>query len=311
MNSLDFARVSITALRSVFIMNPVSGRPATRARRRERVAAFIGRHRLGARLLESQGAGHARELSRAAVAEGVDLVISVGGDGTMNEVGAPLVGRPAMFGIVPCGSGNGLARDLGVPQQVDRALDLLLDARVRVIDTGEVNGLPFFNVAGFGFDAEVSRRFNRCKERGLVSYFRLGFGALATVRTQPIMVEPEGAPAETLPAFMTALANSTQYGNNAHIAPHARLDDGRLDVVVVKSGNPVLAFWLGLRAFAGTIDRAAAVRSLQARAFTIRRPGPGPIHTDGEVHDAPATLEVRAVPASLRVLVPPGRVAGP
>lgn len=298
-------RVSIRALRSVFIMNPVSGRRASRARRRERVAEFIARHGLNSKLLESSGAGHATELSRAAVAEGVDLVISVGGDGTMNEVGTPLVGKPTMFGLVPCGSGNGLARDLGVPQKIDRSLALLLDAQVRVIDTGVVNGLPFFNVAGLGFDAELSRRFNRCKERGLISYFRLGFGALLTERTERLVIEPEGAPAEEMPAYMTALANSTQYGNNAHIAPHARLDDGRLDVVVVKSGNPVLAFWLGLRAFAGTIDRSASVRSMQARSFTIRRARPGPIHTDGEVRECPATLEVRAVPASLRVLVPP------
>jgi YegS/Rv2252/BmrU family lipid kinase len=301
----DGSRVSIRAVRSVFVVNPVSGRPASRARRRERIAAFIAQHGLDSRLLESRGAGHATELSRAAVADGVDLVVSVGGDGTMNEVGTPLIGQPTMFALVPCGSGNGLARDLGVPQKIDRALALLLDAQVRVIDTGLVNEWPFFNVAGLGFDAELSRRFNRCKERGLISYFRLGFGALVTERTERLVIEPEGAPAEELTAFMTAIANSTQYGNNAHIAPHARLDDGRLDVVVVKSGNPVLAFWLGLRAFAGTIDRASCVRSMQARSFTIRRAKAGPIHTDGEVRECPATLAVRAVPSSLRVLVPP------
>lgn len=307
----DSRPASIRTLRSVFIMNPVSGRPATRARRRERVAEFIAGQGLDARLLESRGSGHATELSRAAVADGADIVVSVGGDGTMNEVGTPLVGQPVMFGIVPCGSGNGLARDLGIPLKIDRALALLLDARVRVIDTGVVNGWPFFNVAGFGFDAEISRRFNRCRQRGLISYFRLGFGALMTERVQRLVVEPGGAPAEELPAFMTALANSTQYGNNARIAPHARLDDGRLDVVVIKSGNPVLAFWLGLRSFAGTIDRAASVRSMQAAAFTLRRSGPGPIHTDGEVRECPATLAVRCVPASLRVLVPPAPAAGP
>lgn len=301
----DPARVSIRTLRSAFIVNPVSGRRATRARRREKVAEFIARHRLDAQLLESTRAGHVPELARAAVAEGAQLVVSVGGDGTMNGVAAELVNRPVLFGLIPCGSGNGLARDLGLPLRVDRALDLLLDACVRVIDTGSVNGLPFFNVAGFGLDAEIAQRFNADRERGFVSYFRLGFGALFSTPLEPLLIEPAGGSAERVPSFLTALANSTQYGNNAHVAPCARLDDGRLDVVVVRSRNPALAFWLGLRAFAGTLDRAAAVRSLQAAAFTIRRPAPGIIHTDGEVRACDAVLDVRAVPGSLKVLVPP------
>lgn len=307
MNAVPDASVSARALRCAFIVNPVSGRRASRARRRERVAAFIARHGLDAPLLESRGPGHATELARAAVAEGRGLVVSVGGDGTMNEVASALVGQPTFFGLVPCGSGNGLARDLGLPLSVDRALDLLLDARVRVIDTGVVNGRPFFNVAGFGLDAEIAQRFNACRERGLVSYFRLGFGALRRTPLERLVIEPDGGPSEELDSFLTALANSTQYGNNAHVAPRARLDDGRIDVVVVRSRNPVLAFWLGLRAFAGTLDRAASVRSLQAARFTIRRAGPAAVHTDGEVHPCDAVLDVRAVPASLRVLVPPAR----
>jgi len=299
------SRVSIRSLRSAFIVNPVSGRRAARRRRREVVAEFVARHGLQARVLESTRPGHVGELARAAVAEGAELVVSVGGDGTMNGVAAELVGRSVLFGLVPCGSGNGLARDLGLPLHIARALDLLLDARVRVIDTGSVNGIPFFNVAGFGLDAEIARRFNASPERGFASYFRLGFGALFSTPLERLEIVDGDGRAEVVPSFLTALANSTQYGNNAHVAPRARLDDGALDVVVVRSRNPALAFWLGLRAFAGTLDRAASVRSLRAARFTIRRPAPACIHTDGEVHACGAELDVRAVPASLRVLVPP------
>ncbi len=306
MSDVDAARVSIRALRSVFIVNPVSGRPGTRARRRARLEAFLTRHQLDAQVLVSLRPGHAVELARSAVEEGAGLVVSVGGDGTINEVASMLVGREAHFAIIPCGSGNGLARDLAIPRGFDQALDLLLDARVRVIDSGTVNGLPFFNVAGFGFDAVVGERFNRCSgTRGLASYLRIGLAALVTTPTEPLVIEPEGGPSERMPSFMTAIANSTQYGNNARIAPRASLDDGKLDVVVVQSRNLFRAVWLGLRAFAGTIDRANGVRTLRAPAFILRRTAAAPIHVDGEVHVCPPTIEVRVVPRSLRVLVPP------
>lgn len=304
MSAVDEISVSAERVRLAFIINPVSGRPGTRAGRMERLSAFVQRHGLRAELMVSQRPGHAVELARAAADDGFDVVVSVGGDGTINEVASVLIGRPTNFAIIPCGSGNGLARDLGIPLRFDDALGLLLDARVRVIDTGSVNGLPFFNVAGLGLDAEISGRFNACKERGLVSYFRLGFGALFSTRREELMIEPAGLPHERVSSFMTAIANSTQYGNNARIAPRAQLDDGRLDVVVVRTSNPVVAFWLGLRSFAGTLDRARSVRTLQAPTFTIRRAAAGPIHTDGEVHVCPATLEVRVVPRSLRVVVP-------
>lgn len=307
MSAADAVRFPVRALRGVFVLNPVSGRPATRAWRRERLEAFLARHRLDAQVLVSLRPGHAVELARAAIDAGAAWVVSVGGDGTINEVASTLVGKSAVFGIIPCGSGNGLARDLALPLRFEDALELLLDARVRVIDSGTVNGLPFFNVAGLGFDAVIGDRFNRSGgTRGLATYFRIGLAALFTTPIEPLVVEPEGRPAESMVSFMTAIANSTQYGNNARIAPRARLDDGQLDVVVVQTRNPLRAVWLGLRAFAGTVDRANAVRTLQARAFTIRRAAAGPIHVDGEVHVCPATIEVRTVPGSLRVLVPAG-----
>lgn len=294
--------VSIETRRSVFILNPMSGRPSGRARRRERIVDFIARHRLDSRLLETSGPGHGTALARAALAEGAGIVISVGGDGTMNEVASALVGAPACFGLVPCGSGNGLARDLGLPLEIDRALDLLRAARVREIDTGTLGGYPFFNVAGLGFDAEISRRFNRCGRRGFASYVRIGLGVLFEHRCERLTIEREGVPPETLDAYVATLANSTQFGNHARIAPRARLDDGLLDLTVVRTGNLLVAVPLGVRLFAGTIDRARAVRTMQAARFTLRRTRPGPIHTDGEVREAGAVLEARIIPRSLRVL---------
>jgi diacylglycerol kinase (ATP) len=305
MNSRDDSgRVSISGIKSTFILNPTAGKAATRARRRERVLAFIARHQLDAHLVETATPRHATALAQDAIAAGARLVVSIGGDGTMNEVATALVGTRVFYGLVPSGSGNGLGRDLGIPLGFDQALAALLDARVRCIDTGSINGLPFFNVAGLGFDAEISRRFNQCERRGLASYFRIGCGALFTYRKEMLGITPLSGVEEKVVSFVTTVANSTQYGNNARIAPHALLDDGLLDLAVIKTGNPFLAVPLGLRLFAGSIDRAPSVRSIQSSTFTIRRTAAGPIHTDGEVHACSATLQVQVVPRSLLVLVP-------
>lgn len=296
--------VDIRRLRTIFIVNPVCGRAATRARRRRQLEQFIARHRLTARLAPTTHAGHATELARAAVADGAELVVSVGGDGTMNEVASVLVGTDTCYGIVPAGSGNGLGRDLGLPMAVDRALDVLLAGAVRTIDTGIANGRPFFNVMGFGFDAEIGRRFNTCERRGFFNYLRIALRAFFTFRKQRLTVTTERGETFTLDAFLASVANSTQYGNNARIAPRARLDDGALDFVAITSGNALVALVLAVRMFTRSLDRSRFVRSATAARFRIHRDAPGPIHTDGEIHDAPAEFDVEVRPHSLRVVVP-------
>lgn len=296
--------VNIRRLRAIFILNPVSGKASRRGHRRERVREFIAHHQLEATLAITERRGHATELARAAVAAGVQVVVSVGGDGTMNEVAAGTVGTSVLYGMIPTGSGNGLGRDLGLPMQFDRALDVLLDGRVRTIDTGEVDGHPFFNVMGLGFDAEVGRRFNACERRGLLSYVQIGCGAFFSYRKQRITIEPEGGTGFTVDAFLASVANSTQYGNNARIAPRALLDDGLLDFVALTTGNLVLALPLVARLFTRSIHRSHFARGAVAPRFKIRRAAAGPIHTDGEIHVCPAELDVVVRSQSLRVVVP-------
>ena len=296
--------VRATELRTTFILNPVSGRTAMRPGRREKVEQFIARHQLDARLEITQLRGHATELARAAIAAGSQLVVSVGGDGTMNEVAAGVVGRDVLYGMLPTGSGNGLGRDLGLPMDFGRALDVLLDGMVRTIDTGVVCGFPFFNVMGLGFDAEIGRRFNECHGRGFFNYIQIGLRAFFAYRKERISVEAEGVAPFTVDAFLASVANSTQYGNNARIAPRARLDDGRLDFAAVTTSNLILAVPLVVRLFTRSIDRSRFVRAVQAPRFRIRRAAPGPVHTDGEIHPCPADLEVVIRPQSLRVVVP-------
>ncbi len=309
MNNGAAGHASIRSLRSVFILNPASGKLSARARRSERVEQFIARHQLDATIALTTRRGHATELARDAAAAGVQLVVSVGGDGTMNEVASGLVATSALYGMIPTGSGNGLGRDLGLPMDFDRALDVLLDGAVRVIDTGIVDGHAFFNVMGLGFDAEIGRRFNACKGRGFFNYVQIGFRAFFAYRKQRITVEPEGGAAFSVDAFLASVANSTQYGNNARIAPRARLDDGRLDFVALTTGNLLLALPLVIRLFTRSMHRSRFARGAVAPRFRIRRAASGPIHTDGEIHDAPATFDIEVRPQSLRILVPRAQAA--
>ena len=289
-----------------FILNPNSGGIRRRRGLVPAIRAFIARQGLNADLVFTKRRGEATELARAAVADGCERVVAVGGDGTMNEVAQALVGASVALALVPCGSGNGLALHLGIPVQPRRSLALLVDpsARVVAIDTGTANGHPFFNAMGAGFDAEISRRFNRLAGRGLATYLRAGLGAFAHGRGQPVALSDANGRRETMNAFLVAVANSDQYGNHARMAPGARVDDGLLDLVVVRQPGVVGAVVLMARLFLGSFDRSPQVRHLRSARFVIERSAPGLIHTDGETHETGATVEVVVRPRSLRLVVP-------
>jgi YegS/Rv2252/BmrU family lipid kinase len=297
-------------MKTRFIFNPSSGKNRSNPGLVAAIRAFIAKHRLDADLVVTGQSGRATGLARAALADGCERVVAVGGDGTMNEVAQALVGASATLAIVPRGTGNGLALYLGLPTQPRRALALLADATARVvtIDTGTANGHPFFNAMGLGFDAEISRRFNRLTRRSLAAYARTVFAALVRAagrqRGQRITITDDNGTQETLDAFLVAVANSDQYGNHARLAPGARVDDGLLDLVAVEPPGLWGALPLVARLFLGTFDRSPRVRRHRSARFIIHRPAPGLIHTDGETHETGATVEIAVLPRSLRLLVP-------
>jgi diacylglycerol kinase (ATP) len=292
------------------IFNPRSGRPRRNAPILPMLRDFVSAHALDADLVCTEGPGHATELAREAVAAGCLRVVAVGGDGTVNEVAQALIHTQAAMGLVPCGSGNGLALHLGLPRTLTQALKLAAcpTGRVAALDTGTVNGLVFVNAMGLGLDAEVARRFNRLTRRGLPAYTRTALAAFFGRGTERCQVSAGGR-RETLDTLLISVANSDQYGNNAKIAPHARVDDGVLDLVAVRPVTLLSACILGARLFLGTIDRSARVRRLRGARFLIERPSAGIIHTDGETHMAGACVEVVVRPRSLRLIVPSGCTA--
>jgi len=291
--------------RTRFIFNPRSGHNARNPWLLGYTRDFIAQHQLDASVVPTEHPLHATELARRALDDGCELVVAIGGDGTMNEVAAALVGTNAALGLIPCGSGNGLGRHLGIPGPGKGAFRALLGNHTRVIDTGSVDGHAFFNAMGLGFDAEISARFNALTRRGLPAYVRTSASTLFSYRSANYIIRAGDAAPVSSPAFIVAVANSDQYGNDCFIAPGAKVDDGLLDLTLLSRVNVWNAIPLALRLFAGKISGAASVTRLRAARFIIERPEPGFIHTDGEVRAAPATVEVRVLPGSLKIVVPP------
>lgn len=290
-------------IKTRFIFNPRSGHNAKSPHLLERARAFIRERSLHADVVITESPRHAHELARRAVDEGCGLVVAIGGDGTLNEVASALVGTDSVFGLVPCGSGNGLGRHLGIFGRGDGAFRTLVEGRARAIDTGEVNGIPFFNAMGLGFDAEIAHRFNHLESRGLPAYVRTTLRTFFNYRPESCLIR-NGAESVRTPAFILTVANSDQYGNNCYIAPGAQIDDGRLDLTVITRANALNAAPLAARLFMKTIGGSGSVLRLRGEHFTVERKAAGLIHTDGETHHAAATLEITVRPRSLRIMVP-------
>jgi diacylglycerol kinase (ATP) len=240
--------------------------------------------------------------------DSIDVVFAVGGDGTVHETAKRLVGRKPALGILPIGSGNGFARHIGLPVNPADALQSCRGGRIVTIDTARVNDDSFLGVMGIGFDATIAERFASSNVRGLETYVKEGLRAFAEYKAEEYeLVMPDRTLKQR--AFVIAIANSGQYGNNARIAPLASLQDGLLDVVIVNDAHLFDAAFLLARLFTGTINEAKGVTTFQTSELTIRRVSEGAAHLDGEPVTLSATLHVRVVPQSLRLLVPDSATA--
>jgi YegS/Rv2252/BmrU family lipid kinase len=293
----------------VVIINPISGtggRPEIAARREAFASTILRDRQIEGRVLVSQHGGHACELTRAALANGASLVIAWGGDGTMNEVASELAFSTAALAIIPSGSGNGLARELRIPFDPAAAFDVAFGGGEAVIDAGELDGRLFFNIAGIGLDARVAHEFaaNGLVRRGFAQYLKIATKELFTFVADEYTIAADGVPVAQTRALLIALANGTQYGNGARIAPSARLDDGRIDVVVVKDRSPLETLLETPLLFAGRVERVPGVTTRAAVQVDITSARPVACHVDGEPFMGGVSLRARVRPKALRVRVP-------
>jgi YegS/Rv2252/BmrU family lipid kinase len=287
------------------IINPISGAGANQNAASERVARLtneLTRRGLRAAIQLTARAGHARELAQKFADAGADLLIVWGGDGTVNEAGAALVGTNTAIGLVPAGSGNGLAAALGTSRDATDAIGRALDGRRRRIDAGIIAGRPFFNIAGIGVDAVIARRFNQRAHgsRGALPYFVIGVIEGCRYRGAEYEVELDGE-SRTLKALLIAFANGQEYGVGARLSAGARLDDGLLNAVVVEDRSIVARFWHARYLKAGTPERAPRVIARPVGRASIRRQGPIEFHVDGETGTAEDEVEVSIRPGALWV----------
>lgn len=247
---------------------------------------------------------HATELAAAAASEGVDIVVAIGGDGTVNETARALCNSSSVLGIIPTGSGNGLARHLNIPMDPLKAIDVITDGRVEQCDYCTVNDRPFFCTFGMGFDAAVSGRFaSRPGNRGLINYVRSAIEELIHFRADEYTISSaDGTLTEK--AFLIACCNASQYGNNAYIAPSASVKDGLMDITVLHSGTLLRQALNGIDLLLGSIHDGARVHTFRAERVVICRENPGLVHIDGDPSEMGRRLVVRCHPGGLRVFSP-------
>ena len=285
----------------LFIINPISG-GKDKASFTDLADACLDRHLFDPEYVFSKSIGHAHELAAAAVKTDVDVVVAVGGDGTINEVASAVEGSGKLMGIIPCGSGNGLARSLKIDLDRQAAVTKLNRLNADTIDTGSFNNRSFYNMAGVGFDAHISSCFAKIGKRGFQGYGKTAFSEISKYVPETYQIDIDGHTIER-DAFMICLANSSQFGNNAHVSPTASLKDGLLDVCIIKP-FPLYKFpVMGVHMFAKTAHKSKYVEIIKGKEITIKRQQEGPVHVDGEPLLMGNVIRVGITPLNLSVLV--------
>ncbi len=286
------------------IINPISGgaRPDAARAKAQIALAVVAAHGDHPEVFVTEGVGHARELAKTAVRRGMRLVLAWGGDGTMNEVASALVFDDVPLGIIPAGSGNGLARELGIARRPELAIADALAAEARAIDVGELEGRYFVNIAGIGFDAFIAAQFAAATRRGFVGYAGITARALTGYVPLEYRISSRGA-TQTVRAVLVTIANSAQFGNGALIAPGARVDDGELDLVVFEERSRFKTVCALPRLFNGTVGQVRGCNITRVREVTIEADRPLTYHVDGEPVQGGTRLRARIHPGALMVAI--------
>ena len=256
------------------------------------------------RIAETQHAGHATDLAREAVEEGVDLVVAVGGDGTVNEVGRSLINTKSALGILPCGSGNGLARHLNLPMNLKKCIDIINCYDVKALDYGIINDHPFFCTCGMGFDAFISMKFAEAGKRGPITYMQKVLEEGLSYEPETYVIEDEDG-THRYKAFLVSAANASQYGNNAYIAPQASMSDGLLDIIIMEPFDLIEAPQVAIELFNKTLDKNLKIKTFRAKHIHIRRKKEGVIHYDGDPITSDADVDISVVPKGINIVVNP------
>jgi len=288
----------------LFIINPHSGNNSLPKNIESIIKTTLDKEKFEFHIRFTKHAGHAEEIAQSAVEDDFNIIVAIGGDGTVNKVGKNLINTNATLGIIPTGSGNGFARHFKIPLTIREAVKTINNGNIEAIDTGIVNGQYFLNVAGIGFDAHIGNLFNnKDHKRGFMNYARLVIKELLKYKPETYLIK-SGDQENKVIANMICFANSSQFGNNAYIAPSADIQDKLLDICIIKK----FPLWripeAVYRLFNKSIEKFPFYESFQSHNLMIHRENSGIVQLDGEPFEMDSTLEISTNPASLTVIVP-------
>ncbi len=286
-----------------FILNPISG-TISKAGVPELIDNTIDKDIYDYQLVFTERAGHATEIAAAEVAKGTDIVVAVGGDGTVNEVGRALVHTNTALAILPCGSGNGRARHLVLPMNLKKSIETINKGVIHDLDYGVINDIPFFCTCGIGFDAFVSMKFAEAGKRGPITYVENVLREGLRYKPETYTITDESG-TKMRKAFLISCANASQYGNNAYIAPHASMADGILDIIIMEPFDMFDAPQISMDLFSKTIENNSKIKMLKSSRILVKRQKEGYIHYDGDPVMAGTEIEIHVEHKGIKMVVNP------
>ncbi|MCR4853241.1 MAG: YegS/Rv2252/BmrU family lipid kinase [Prevotella sp.] len=284
-----------------FIINPISG-TSNKNKIPSIIEEVIDKERFDYKIAYTEYAGHAFDIATKEKLAGTNVVVAVGGDGTVNEVGAALVEGQTALAIIPCGSGNGLARHLMIPMDTRGALEIINQMEIHDLDYGIINKHPFFCTCGMGFDAFISMKFAEAGKRGIATYVENVLREGLKYKPETYVLEDEDG-TTTHQAFLVSCANASQYGNNAYIAPQASMSDGWLDVIIMEPFDVLEAPQVAIEMMSKTLDRNQKIKTFRTKHICIHRHQPGFIHYDGDPVMSGKDVDIRLVHSGIRVVI--------
>jgi len=286
----------------LFIINPKSGVDRVKALK-GLIDEHLDKSKFESQIAHTEYAKHGTLLAKKGVEKGFSIIVAVGGDGSVNDIIVGLQGTSATLAIIPKGSGNGLARSLGIPLDAVKAVKVINNNRRVEIDLGMANKQIFASNIGVGFDALVAKKFTKSSRRGMLVYSWIVTKYLWKYKEWEWEIDVDGAQFKER-AFILTVANAQQFGYNFKIAPVADLQDGIFDIVIIRKYPKILGLIIAIRAFRGTILKSKYVRHLQGKSIIIRHPKLDMMQSDGDVHPCQNEINVTILPSALKVIVP-------
>jgi len=294
----------------IYFINPISG-TGGKILLLETIRKKTTEKEIPFEILHTNAAGDYRYLVEKIAAEKITDIIVCGGDGTINQIANALQGESVNIGIIPMGSGNGLAFAAKIPKRIDRALEIIFNRRAEYVDGFYINKNFSCMLCGLGFDAQVAHDFARQQKRGLATYVKQSTKNFFSAKPYPFEIEMDGIVINT-EAFFISIANSNQFGNNFTIAPQASLHDGLLDIVVVNKMSKLRMIWSVLKQIRnGQVHmyedkkyHRNDIHYFQAKKLSIKNPQQAPLHIDGDPATTATLFEIEIIERAFKLLMP-------